>query len=299
MPTIRTVATAALVTAGIAVSVSGLAQTADSGDANPQGLTVIRCNPATNSCVESNQPRQAIEAPLSLGPAGRATVLSPNLRSTEVSLDAAEYRVLIPGCAPREPGVFYCESVHQYQHCRTLMFSHMVHSCRAELAFQSGFADPVAADADSYRLSVDSDARLRVQRGDRGLGTIRGAAEVVLQMDPPATIPGAICLLRDRYLYRATGPDGGMSEVDDSAGCDEPIEFRFAPHNDDLLRAHDICETFSAWGDEIMDSIDILAAALFHVRSNDPAFRTTHPGGTGVVASYVEIKAPLSIECRE
>jgi hypothetical protein len=122
MPTIRTVATAALVTAGIAVAASGLAQTAGSGNTDPQGLTVIRCDPSTNSCVGSDQPRPAIEAPLALGPAGRSTVLSPNLRSAEVSLDAAEYRVLIPGCAPREPGVFYCESVHQFQHCRTLMF---------------------------------------------------------------------------------------------------------------------------------------------------------------------------------
>lgn len=245
------------------------------------------------------QQDETIEMPITLGAQGRATILSPNLRSTELSIDSQTYRVLIPGCEPREPGVFYCESVYQYQRCRTLMYSDMVHSCRADLAFESGFAEPVAAAPGSYELEVDSDARVRIESGGRGMGNIRGSADVVLELSPPLEYADASCLLRDRYLYWATGPDGGMSDIADPDDCGEPIEFSFKPHDDDLLRAHDICETFLAWGEEIEDSIDVLVAGLFHVRSDDPGFLARHPDGTGVIALYVTVEAPLTIQCRE
>jgi len=243
--------------------------------------------------------QDSMQSPVLLGPAGRSTVLSPDLRSTEVALDAAGYGVLIPGCTPREPGVFHCESLHQYQHCRTLMFSNMVHSCRADLAFQSAFAEPYAADRNDYRLTIESDARLRVERGDRGLGIIRGNVDVELSITPPLDTADANCLLRDRFVYQPTGPEGGMSTIDDAAACDEPIRFSFAPHEDDILRASDLCETFAAWGEEIEDTIDVLAAGLFHIHSDDRDFRARHPGGTGIIAPYVTVTAPLKIECRE
>jgi hypothetical protein len=268
MPSIRVLAAVAVLSSGLLAAVPGVAQ-------------------------------QSMQSPVVLGPAGRSTVLSPDLRSTEVALDAAGYGVLIPGCTPQEPGVFHCESLHQYQHCRTLMFSNMVHSCRADLAFQSAFAEPYPAGRDQYDLSVESDARVRVERGDRGLGIIRGSVDVELSFRPPLDSPGSNCLLRDRFVYQPTGPEGGMSTIDAAADCDEPIRFSFAPHDDDILRASDICETFAAWGDEIEDTIDVLAAGLFHIHSDDPEFRARHPGGTGIIAPYVTVTAPLKIECRE
>lgn len=269
------------------------------GPGHAQELRVVRCDPATNSCTDSGETEAAFESPVVLGPSGRATVLTPDLRSTEVALDPSTYGVLIPGCKPQEPGVFHCASVHQYQHCRTLMFSNMVHSCRVDAAFESGFAKAVRAAEESYTLTVRSDARVRVQQANRSLGIIRGSASFELAIEPPLAGTGGQCLQRDRFVYWATGPNGGMSEIDDSAECNVPIEFRFAPHGDDLLRAWDICETFSAWGSEIEDAIGILAAGLFHIRSDDRDFRTEHPGGTGIIAPWVEVEAPLTIECRQ
>jgi hypothetical protein len=93
-----------------------------------------------------------------LGPSGRATVLSPNRRRTETELDTGEYRVLIPGCSEQSTGVFECESVLEYQHCRTLMISRMVSSCRAGLSLQEAFAEARAAAPDEYEVEIDSSA---------------------------------------------------------------------------------------------------------------------------------------------
>lgn len=231
--------------------------------------------------------------------ATNATILSPNLRSTEVALEAAEYRVLIPGCTQSEPGVFICTSMLEYQHCRTLMISRLVQSCRAGLAFEGGFAQPQAADPQDYELRVNSDARVRITRGNRGFGQIKGEAEVELSIRPPLNGDGSWCLQRDSYAYFPTGPMGGLSEIGESMDCEEPIEFEFTAHEDDLLRAYDLCETFVAWGMEIEDSIDILLAGLFQMRSGSPAFTENLGSGSAVIAPWVNVEAPLSIDCRE
>ena len=240
---------------------------------------------------------RAFTAPV-LGSAGNATVLSPDLRSTAAVLDTAEYRVLIPGCSQREPGVFLCESTLEYQHCRTLMIARLIYSCRAGLAFDGGFAQPHAADPATYELAVDSDAMVRVRFGDRGFGQIKGEADVELTIQPPIEAEGAWCLQRDPYIYFPSGPMGGMSEIGEPTDCDEPIEFSFEAHEDDLLRAYDLCDSFSAWGLEIEDSIDILAAGLFQVRSTSSEFTETDPDGAAVIAPFVRVEAPLTVDCR-
>lgn len=245
--------------------------------------------------------REAESFPMpALGAAAtNATVLSPSRRQTELVLEAAQYTVLMPGCSQREAGVFVCKSELEYQHCRTLMISRMVDSCRADLAFDGGLARPRAATPESYELAVDSDAKVRVTLGDRGFGQIRGEAEVELVMQIPTEDESAWCLQRDRYVYFPTGPKGGLSEIGEPADCDEPIEFSFEAHEDDLFRAYDLCETFVAWGMEIEDSIDVLVAGLFEIRSGSPAFAAAHGANRAVIAPYVEIEAPLTIECRE
>lgn len=233
-----------------------------------------------------------------LGPAGRATVLSPNRRTTESELDTGEYRVLIPGCSEQSTGEFECDSVLEYQHCRTLMISRMVYSCRAGLALQEAFAEPRAAAPDDYEIEIDSNAKVRVTLGVRGFGQIRGQAKVLLKIEPPIPGESAWCLQRDRYVFYPTGPMGGMSEIGESTDCGEPIAFSFEAHQDDLIRAYDLCDTFAAWDSEIEDSIEILAAGLFQIRSANPEFVASHPSGGAVIAPIVVVEAPLTIECR-
>lgn len=233
-----------------------------------------------------------------LGSAARATVLSPNLRTTEAVLDPQEYRVLIPGCTQGEPGVFMCKSILEYQHCRTLMIGQFVFACQAGLAFEGGFAQPFEAEDGEYELVIESDARIRVNQGDRGPGQIRGKAEVELTFRPPTDSPGSWCLQRDPYIYYPSGPDGGMSEFGDTGECGDPIELSFAPHADDAVRAYDLCESFAAWGSEMQDTIDILVSGLFHIRSANPEFIARHGDDGAVLAPYIVVKAPLSIDCR-
>lgn len=233
-----------------------------------------------------------------LGAAGRATVLSPNLRSTEIPLDSAEYRVLIPGCTQSDPGVFVCESELEYQHCRTLMISRMIHSCRADLSLDRSIAEQRTAAADDYELEVKSKATVRVTLGDRGFGQIRGDAEVELLIEPPTNDEAAWCLQRDQLVFYPTGPMGGMSEFGEATECDEPIELSFEPHKDDLLRAYDLCDAFAAWDSEIEDRIDILVGGLFQIRSASPDFISSYPTGGAVIAPFVSVEAPLTIDCR-
>jgi len=276
-----------------------LAQSTAGAQENPR-LSVTRCDAAANTCG-SGAPdgAEARNVPMPvLGPTGRATVLSPSRRTTEAALDTAEYRLLIPGCVPEAAGVFVCESVLEYEHCRTLMVGRMIPGCRIEIAFRSGFAEARPARPGEYEMAVKSNAKVRVTRGVRGFGEIRGDADVSLRMAAPTELPGAWCLERARYLYHSTGPKGGVSAIDDAAPCDEPIEFSFEPHADDLLRAYDLCESFAVWGDELADSIEILAAGLYHFRSASPEFMADHPAGSAIVAPYVSVKAPLTIDCR-
>jgi hypothetical protein len=247
--------------------------------------------------ISCNRESQTFTMPV-LGPSGRATVLAPNRRTTASELDTGDYRVLIPGCAQSAAGVYECESVLEYQHCRTLMISRMVNSCRASLSLPTEFAEPRAASPDDYRIAVKSNARVWVRLGVRGFGQIRGDADVTLSIDPPTGGDAAWCLQRDRYVFYPTGPKGGMSEIGESTDCAQPIEFSFEPHEDDLMRAYDLCDSFAAWDSELEDSIEILAAGLFQIRSTSPEFIARYPSGGAVIAPFVVVEAPLTIDCR-
>jgi hypothetical protein len=198
---------------------------------------------------------------------------------------------MLLGCSQREPGVFVCESIDEYEHCRTLMISRMIHSCRMDRALQDIVAESRAVTAAEYELSVESDAVLRVRPGERGRGQTRGNAEIRVRFDPPATAQATECVGRRSYVYFPTGPEGGRPSIGKADDCDAPLELRVEPHEDDLLRAYDLCETFASWGFEIEDSMDVLIAGLFELRSTgaSPAAR--------LIAPHRMVSAPLKIEC--
>jgi hypothetical protein len=233
-----------------------------------------------------------------LGAAGRATVISPSRRSAESELAPHEYQVLIPGCHQREPGVFLCETVHEYQHCRSLMSTGKVFGCRAGLAFDSNFAEPIAAGPDRYQLSVRSTPVVTVERGKRGAGAAKGDARFELRFAVPDAGRGA-CLQRDRYVYHATGPKGGFAEIDDTRECGAPISGAIVPHEDDVLQAYDMCEAFAAWGSELEQPIELLVAALFHIGPANAVSARPGSASSSIVAPYLTIRVPMQVVCNE
>ncbi len=234
-----------------------------------------------------------------LGAAGLATVIAPSRRNAAVVIDESQLSVIIPGCHQRQPGVYLCETSHEYQHCRTLLRAGKIFSCRAGLAFDGNFADPYPADPDEYLLDVRSDAEIRVEPGRRGEGRVRGEATALIQFMPPAAQQGVWCLQRDRYVYHYTGPRGGLGEISDTQSCETPIELSFEPHDDNVLMAYDACASFAAWGSELEEEMDVLVSALFQIGSASPKFLQEHGASTTIVAPYVIVKAPVRIECRE
>jgi hypothetical protein len=234
-----------------------------------------------------------------LGAMARSTVIAPSQRDVEAEIASVEYRMLIPGCQQREPGVFLCETVHEYQHCRTLMSAGKVFSCRAGLAFDGAFAEPIAAGPDAYALELRSTATMIVNQGQRGQGKVKGDARFELTFAVPSLGEPTWCLQRDRYIYFPTGPKGGLSEIDDTADCGAPITGSIAPHEDDLLQAYDTCDAFAAWGSELEQPIELLAAALFHIHSASPAFAQKYGSSEHIVAPYLTIRAPMQVRCDE
>ena len=232
-----------------------------------------------------------------LGPAGRATLISPSRRAVESAIAPLEYQVLIPGCHQREPGVFLCETVHEYQHCRTLMTAGKIFSCRAGLAFDGAFAEPLAAGPDDHELSVRSTAAVAVERGQRGAGQVRGQARFEVEFAVPATGEDSWCLQRDRYFYYPTGPKGGLAEIGDTQDCSAPIAGTIVPHEDDVLQAYDMCESFAAWGEELEQPIELMVAALFHVGAASGGFTSTQESSSRIVAPYVTVRAPMTVRC--
>ena len=194
----------------------------------------------------------------------------------------------------REPGVFLCETVLEYQHCRTLMGEGKIFGCRAGLAFDGGFAEPIAAEADDYELDVRSNAEMVVTHGQRGEAKVRGTARVEVTFGLPPLEAGDRCLQRDRYVYYPTGPKGGLGEIDDIDECDAPIQATVVPNEDDALQAYDMCDVFAAWGGEIEQPIELLVAALFHVDSS----ATFSDAGSRIVAPYVTVRAPMKVSCQ-
>jgi hypothetical protein len=268
---------------------------ASSADAQP--LPVTRCDPAANSCSGAAPSGPATPA---LGGAGRVTLLSPSRRATEVALGTSSSRVPVPGCDAAAPGVLRCGTINEYQHCRTLMISAMVDSCRIEMPFVGLPVEARPASPGSYQLTVESDARVRIVRGERAFSQVRGKADALLQLELPAEARApAWCVQRDRFQYSMTGSGAGVPDIGDSADCAEPIEIRFTANDDDALRAYDRCEIADAWGEELEDTIEIFVAGLFHIRSASPAFAARYPGGEAVVAEYVTVTAPFEIDCRD
>lgn len=261
--------------------------------AGGESLPVTRCNPATNTCVGAGAPE------IVLGAAGENTLLTTGRQVTEVVLEGSAEQVTVPGCRQVAPGRMLCGMIQDYQHCRTLLVSSMVDSCRIEVAFSSGAIEPRAAEPGTFELSVESDARVRIDQKQRGFGQARGNASVELLFElPEEAAPPAWCLQRSQYLYFATGPDGGLPEIEDAESCDKPLTFSFRAHSDDMTRAWDLCETFAAWGEDLEDSMEIMAAAVFHIRSSAPEFNARYREGAATIARYLTVTAPLTIECR-
>jgi hypothetical protein len=107
------------------------------------------------------------------------------------------------------------------------------------------------------------------------------------------------CLQRDRYVYYPSGPQGGLAEINETTECGQPIEGSIEPHGDDLLRAYDLCEARSAWGNEIDGSIELLVAGLYHMSARTAADGVSVAASTRIVAPYLTVRAPLSINCRD
>ena len=213
---------------------------------------------------------------------------------------AVEVELLVPGCDETEPGILLCGTVHEYQHCRTLFAAGKVLGCRAGLAFEGAFASPVAAAEGSYELDLRSRASATVSQGRRGEGRLRGDSDFsvnfALPVDPTLA---ETCLQRDRYVYHPTGPQGGLARIDETTECGQPIEGSIEPHEDDLLRAYDLCEARSAWGAETEGSIELLVAGLYHLSARTAADGVGAAAPTRIVAPYLTIRAPLSINCRD
>jgi hypothetical protein len=235
-----------------------------------------------------------------LGGAARATVISPDRRAAGAAVQTIEYRVLIPGCRPQATGELLCEDLHDYQHCRTLFKKGQVAGCRAGLAFDGNFAEPMRADAGSYSLQLDSSAEATVHRGRRGDGKLKGKAEFEVRFAAPAIDARDWCLEQDRYLYHPTGPQGGAATIDETDECGMPIGGSFEPHEDDLLQAYDLCELRGAWGDRVELPIELLVAALYHIGSARPDFVPTEESDrTKIVAPYVTLQAPMRVTCKD
>jgi hypothetical protein len=233
-----------------------------------------------------------------LGSLAHSTVITPNRRSVVTSLDPIEYRITVPGCHQNTPGVFLCESVPDYQHCRSLFRAGKVFGCRAGVAFASGFATPVAAKDGEYDLDLHSSAEATVRAERRGKGKVRGEAEFTIAFAAPTPARGEFCLQRDRYLYYPTGPMGGMAGIEATDACDEPISASFEPDEDDLLQAYDACNMSGAWGQSIAGEMEILVAGLYHMASLDEHGRIKSTGRPArIEARYLTVRAPVSIHC--
>jgi hypothetical protein len=236
-----------------------------------------------------------------LGAMARTTVITPNRRAVETDIAPVEFQVSVPGCHQREPGVFMCETARDFQHCRSLYRSGRVFGCRAGLAFESGFAEPIAADDESYDLAVSSTAVATVHQERRGKGKLRGGAEFALSFDGFELPKDHVCLQRDRYLYHPTGPMGGMAGIDATDACDAPLHGSFEPNEDDLLRAYDMCNASGAWGGTIEQPIELLVAGLFHVLPADSValVKGSATVSADIVAPYVTVRAPMTVVCEQ
>ena len=252
------------------------------------GFTAITCGREER---EFNVPR--------MGGSTRGTVFTPDRRQAAPAVTRTEIQLVVPGCSQFEPGVLVCHSVPEYQHCRTLLQDGFVLGCRAQLALDGAIADLREATLESYDLSLRARASVTVEQGSRGDGRIRGETRYRVAFAIPEHADAVEnCLQRDRYEYHRTGPDGGTSEIYEADRCDEPVEGSFSPHQDDLLRAYDLCEGRRAWGSRLETTSDLIVAGIFHF-SAATASSSAAGAASRSVAPYLAIEAPLQIICRD
>ena len=235
-----------------------------------------------------------------LGGNMRGTVFTPDQRQAAPAVTRTEIQIVVPGCSQFEPGVLLCHSVPEYQHCRSLLQDGYVLGCRARLGLDGVTADLREAVADSYELSLRARASVTINQGSRGDGRVRGETRYSVAFAIPEHIEGTeSCLQRDRYEYHQTGPSGGSSKINESADCDEPIEGSFSPHEDEILRAYDLCEGRRAWGTKIEATTDLIVAGIFHFSAASASSDSDGAAASRSVATYLAIGAPLQVICRD
>ena len=230
----------------------------------------------------------------SLGGDTRGTVFTPDRRQTAPAVTREEVQLVVPGCSQFEPGVLLCQSEPEYQYCRTLLQDGYVLGCRAALALDDVIGDLREVTSDDYDLSLRARASVIVEQGSRGEGRIRGETAYSIIFALPEYPDGTeSCLQRDRYEYHQTGPNGGTAEIFDADDCSEPVEGHFAPHEDDLLHAYDLCEGRRAWGARLETTTDLVVAAIFHFAAATASSAKADVAASRSVAPYLAIGAPV------
>jgi hypothetical protein len=236
----------------------------------------------------------------SLGGNTRGTVFTPDRRQAAPAVTRTEIQIVVPGCSQLEPGVLLCHSVPEYQYCRSLLQDGYALGCRAKLGLDGAIAELHEAPADSYELSLRARASVTINQGNRGDGRVRGETRYdVTFAIPEHTEATESCLQRDRYEYHQTGPSGGSSNIYESADCDEPIEGSFSPHEDEILRAYDLCESRRAWGTKIEATTERIVAGIFHFSAVTASSVSDGAAASRSVATYLAIAAPLEVICRD
>jgi hypothetical protein len=228
----------------------------------------------------------------------RSTVFTSDRQRVMSAVTSPEAQQVVLGCSQLEPGVLLCESAPGYQHCRTLLEAGQVLGCRAALGMDGPVAGLYEATSGSYELSLRAKASVTVDRRRPGEGRIRGETRYRVTFAIPERAGIAeTCLQRDRYEYHQTGPNGGSSVIYEADDCDEPLEGRFSPHEDDLRYAYGLCEGHRAWGTRIEATTDLVVAGIFHFTE-----LTASAGGAAAsrsVTPYLAIRAPLRVNCTE
>jgi hypothetical protein len=226
----------------------------------------------------------------------QGTVFTPDGRHTARAITPTEVVLTVPGCSQYEPSVLLCRSVPEYQYCRSLRDEGYVLGCRAALNLDAAVGKLIEAAEESYELSLRPRAAVTVRRGSRGDGRISGETRYKVLFEIPDHRANERCVRRTGYEYRQTGSNAGVSALFEGGSCGDPIEGRYPPEDDYLLRAYDACETRRAWGGKTEMTTDMIVAGIFHFAVTDQPATVTSLARTA--APYHAISAPLEINCR-
>ena len=230
----------------------------------------------------------------------RSTVFTADRQQVVRAVTSPEAQQVALDCSQLEPGVLLCQSAPGYQHCRTLLEAGQVLGCRAALGIDGAVVGLHEATSGSYELSLRARASVTVKRRHSDDGRIRGETRYrVTFAIPERTDIAETCLQRDRYEYHQTGPKGGSSEIYETDDCDEPIEGRFSPHEDDLRYAYGLCEGRRAWGTRIDATTDLIVAGIFHLTEVTASAAAAGAAASRSVTPYLAIRAPLQVNCTE